>query len=957
MSDPGSLKQLDALLDEALDCTGKKRVALVARVRKENPELGERLAKMLGFESEVEAFLEGTLAFSEDQTLGESPTLGNPSEGNEGWEGRIIGPWRLLDEIGAGGMGTVYLAERHDGQFHRKVAIKVIRKKEANLRQRFEKERAVLGSLQHKCIAQLLDSGVTLDGQPYYIMEHIQGTNIIEYCDSKSLSIEARLKLFREVCDAVGYAHRSLVIHRDIKASNILVTEQGEVKLLDFGIAKVLQPGEFGISGDSTTLGGSFFTPDCAAPEQVQGSQITTATDIYALGVLLYRLLVGKSHVSFQAKGGPQAILMALFKEKPKPPSLCLGNTLEEESETAARLARERDTTPLKLKRKLNGDLDAIVLKCLEHKPEERYQEVRELSQDLFHHMNYIPVSIMQHNWVYRSRLFMRRNFWSVLTASSFFFVLVMLVIGQQRSASILREERNRAQLETARSQEMIIFLKDLLAADSSAPVPPGTTIQEILDTGAMNLSNGLAEQPQVKVELMKVLAQSYQSIGDLDKARSILNSALADIEKQEGKESLNYALLVMQMATVDLEAGSPQAAQQQMETIWPQLQDLLPHDDIRWLDIYQDSSSILAAAENWEGAHAMVDAAGTLLPKLARVTAHQKGKFYLFAARAASQQKEHDEAVRWGELAIASLQDASRKNPFLLADALKITGTHAVWLKDIEIARQYLEQALQIRQKNLGPQHLKVARVLDELASLAHLENNDQKAYDLYQQAYKIKLAQLEEGNIERAISLAKLGSAASELHRLGEAETLLVQARTLLLKELPPDNYNHSIYQYALGKIYLLKHQYQNALSQFTAAMKVRELALGKEHVQVQSLWIRRGEALVGLGQLSQAEHEFQRGIQGIQSIDQPPLKELAKARMAYGCLLVSLKKHKRALAFLDDAYGHMAHLDSTEGIQLLDCMIQADEAVGDASRLLSLQEQHQQLLAKTPQRNASE
>lgn len=331
--------------------------------------------------------------------------------------GQRIGPWRIVRLLGSGGMGAVYLAERADDSFRQQVAIKLVRNRlvDPETEKRLVGERQILASLNHSNIARLFDGGATLDGTPYLVMEYIDGVPINHYCDSRRLTINERLELFRAICSAVHYAHQNLVVHRDIKPTNILVTRDGTPKLLDFGIAKLLDDGGAATRG-LTREGILMMTPENAAPEQVLEQTITTATDTYALGILLYQLLCG--HPPYRLSGSATDVVDSICHGQPRLPSEMVRVSWRE-PETRGRefgnltpeiISRYRGTTTEKLRRRLKGDLDNIVMAALRKEPERRYRSASEFSEDLRLHQASLPVVARPDTWRYRSAKFLRRH-------------------------------------------------------------------------------------------------------------------------------------------------------------------------------------------------------------------------------------------------------------------------------------------------------------------------------------------------------------------------------------------------------------------------------------------------------------------------------------------------------------------------------------------------------------------
>src|SRR5262245_28756322 len=345
-----------------------------------------------------------------------------------------VGPYRLIREIGRGGMGTVLLAVRSDDAFQKRVAIKVLRRGMDTdaIVGRFRHERQILASLEHPHIASLLDGGTTDDGLPYFVMEYVDGQLVTDYCDAKALDTTSRLELFRKICAAVQHAHQNLVIHRDIKPANVLVTSDGTPKLLDFGIAKLLNP-DPGVQTLAATIAGSpLMTPEYASPEQVRGETVTTATDVYSLGVLLYELLTGRRPYDLPSRT-PDEIQRVVCNSVPVRPSTVVTHAASSQStRDRPEIDSERTRPPDadRLRRRLAGDLDNIVLKALAKEPSRRYASVDQFSEDIHRHLTGLPVIARKDTLGYRTAKFIRRNRAGVAAAALVVLALVAGLIG-----------------------------------------------------------------------------------------------------------------------------------------------------------------------------------------------------------------------------------------------------------------------------------------------------------------------------------------------------------------------------------------------------------------------------------------------------------------------------------------------------------------------------------------------
>jgi serine/threonine protein kinase len=481
---------------------------------------GERstfLRNACGDDQALLAEMEGLLrSYESEKSLPDEEHTGRSVAGQK------IGPYKLIRRIGVGGMGAVYLAARADDTFNKRVAIKLVREgvdTEAVLR-RFRQERQILAPLDHPNITKLLDGGTTEDELPYFVMDYVEGTRIDEYCDNHKLSIEERITLFREVCSAVQYIHQNLVVHRDLKPSNILVTAEGIPKLLDFGIAKLLKPEFFTSSLDATLAEFHPMTPGYASPEQVRGEPITTASDVYSLGVILYELLT--SCRPYQLKGDtPDEIRRAVCDQQPEKPSTTLTRFQEgrtgarKKSLTAEAVAAMRATIPEKLRRQLSGDLDTIVLKALRKEPQRRYASVELLSEDLRRHQEGLPVTAHRDTWSYRAGKFVRRHKAGVAAAALVMASLIAGVVATSWQARVARHERAKAEQQFNDVRRLTSsFLFEF--HDAIKNLPGATPARQLLVQRALEYLGKLASQSQGDASLQRELAEAYLKVGDV---------------------------------------------------------------------------------------------------------------------------------------------------------------------------------------------------------------------------------------------------------------------------------------------------------------------------------------------------------------------------------------------------------------------------------------------------------
>jgi tetratricopeptide (TPR) repeat protein len=564
-------RRIDDLVHAALELEPTQRAAFLDQACPGEPEIRAEVEALVAADEQAGGFLEEP-AIRQQDGLGEFAT-GTGPETIDGalaaGTGQHIGHYRVIRRLGQGGMGAVYLAARSDAEYDRAVAIKVLRPglHGPAMVRRFRGERQILASLDHPGIARLHDGGTMPDGRPYLVMEYIAGTPIDRHAEARGLDIRARLELFRRVCDAVHYAHQNLVVHLDIKPGNILVTDEGVPKLLDFGIAKLIDPDGSSRSGETTLIGPRPLTPRYASPEQMRGQNLTTASDVYSLGLVLYKLLTGT--LPQRLAGMDPAT--APVGELPVP-----SDAVATDAEAAG---GRRDA---RLRRQLAGDLDSIVLKALRDEPQHRYASAEQLSADLGRYLEGRPVEARKGSAMYRLGKLLRRYRLAVTAAAAILTLVIAFAVSTALQAARLAEERRRADEQRQNTEQVLSFLVSVFeGADPMKGAGGSATAKSLLDEGARRLDQELDLQPEVQVRLRETLGGIYVHLGLYDRAETLLRQAVQQAEQLVGRDDLQIAAILSKLGTAYLFQGKHDLAEPLYERSLDIRQRRLPPDHV----------------------------------------------------------------------------------------------------------------------------------------------------------------------------------------------------------------------------------------------------------------------------------------------------------------------------------------------------------------------------------------
>ena len=814
-------------LDRILDLPPDERVGALERLRVEAPEVAE----------DVDYLLAKHRALSTEGFL----TAGAPVPKPEtAFAGVTIGSYTLVSPIGHGGMGSVWLAARSDGRFQAKAAVKLLNAALIGRvgEERFKREGTILARLTHPNIARLIDAGVSMAGQPYLVLEHVDGRHIDQYCDDHHLGVEARVRLFLDVLLAVAQAHANLIVHRDLKPSNVLVTKHGEVKLLDFGIAKLLED-ETGTTASTLTRDGmAGLTPRYAAPEQVNGDGVTTATDVYALGVLLYELLCGRHPVA-AASDAPAELVRAIVETEPL--RLSAAAQAAALPELAESRAVKRGTTPERLSRTLGGDLETIVAKALKKRPEERYASVVELADDLRRYLNHQPISARPDAVGYRAARFVRRHRRGV-TAVVSAFALVGGLIGFYTVQ--LSSERDRARLEAAKASKVSELLVALLSgADPHRTPDKEPTVRGILDTGAERIRTELADQPDVQAEMLTMMGRTYERLGLYEKARPLEEEALVLARKAHGLEHPLVAQSLNNLGVLLRMQGDFEESQPLIEESLAMRRRLLGSMD--------------------------KDVAVTLV-ELARVLKDRgrgaESEPYIREALAIRQQIFGDE----------HRETATSKNELALL----------LWDRgDLDGAEPLFRQNLETTRRLLGATHASTATSMGNLALVLNAKGDRAAAERLFRDAVEVHRHTVGESHPNYAGGLHNLANVLYDEGRFEEALALTTEAVRIVRPVLRPDHPKLMTYMVSVARAQIANGQAAAAEPALRSVLEVRRrlYQAGDWRIaQVQSLL---GASLSAQRKYAEAEPLLLEANAGLKPIPGAQGKEChaTKARLA--------------------------------------------------------------------------
>ena len=771
----------------------------------------------------------------------------------------------MLRTLGAGGMGEVYLAERADAQFEQQVAIKVVHGGALGrgIHSRLKMERQILAQLDHPNIAHLIDGGSLPDGSAYIVMEYVDGVAIDTYCDTHNLDVSARLKLFQSVCAAVHYAHQNLIVHRDLKPSNILVTSNGTPKLLDFGIAKVLDQRQAGSHTLAVTHADiRVMTPDHASPEQVRGQAITTSSDVYVLGVLLYKLLAGVGPF-FISSMRLVEIERAICEKDPPLASQAVQTDNSEESQA---IGVARSTSTKKLRRTLTGDLDNIIAMAMRKEPERRYGSAQQMAGDIQRYLDGLPVIARRDTLSYRTTKFVKRHWLPVgAGVSAAFLVVAFAITTYEQSLRIAAErdrvaqQRERAENERARAEEVSSFLVNLFKlTDPQENRGNQVTARELLDSGAKRLQAELKDQPTTKAALLSTVGQVYDSLGQFQVAEPILDESLR-LQGPSDNESRVSTLLELGRARIG--AGELSAAESPLQ------------DALRVSQSQFGARSLQAGRALW--------GLGMLRLEQDRIG-------------------ESKDLFRHSLALLEDVKAPQSDISSVLDDLATVYEREQQWA----LAKESYERALEIDKRELGDDHPRLAIDLSNLAIVAQNMGDLKLAESLCRGAIDRNERAFGDLHPETAAAKENYGLLLQREGKLTEAEPLLRQALATKLVLYGPDHYRVGYAHVSLALLLHDKGDLAGSETEFRQALAVYDKSLPANHQYRASLLMHFARLLVDRGKADQALPLSEQSIKIWTASSGEASPRTAQAHAIHAYVLEHLKRIREAADELDAA-----------------------------------------------------
>lgn len=782
--------------------------------------------------------------------------------------GTVVGSYRLVSVLGHGGAGSVYLAERSDRQYSAQVAVKIVESAalHPDMSMRFRAERQILASLNHPNIARLVDAGETEKGLPYLVMEYVHGSPVDRYCDQKQLSLDARLELFLQICTAVQYAHQNLVVHRDLKPANILVTEDGVPKLLDFGIAKLLDASPVVTQSLALTrMNDRLLTPEYASPEQILGRPVTTSSDVYALGIVLYELLTGRRPYAVTATSQLELERSICVTDPPRPSTMVRKpvDVLDSKGVTATSLAATRGVTPERLEKRLTGDLDAIVMRALRKEAVHRYGSVEQLAADLRRHLASEPVVARQGNWAYYSQRFVRRHAFGVAASATGVVLLTAFAVMTTIQATRIARERDRATQEGQRAEQVSNFMLDVFAAaDPFVNQGKEVTARELLDQASRRISGDLNQQPDVRARLLEAIGRAYRRQGQFDRAVVYLEDSVRLRREIPSPEASGLAVTLTELALTLRELGRFDDSERSFNEAVAILRN-------QGQERTAAKADLLTGLGQMELQRGNLDRAQDFLEQSASLNSELFGP-------------EHPEVAT------------------NLSDLMSIS----LWKNDLEGAEKLAREAERIYRNSLPELH--PDRVMSQylLGDILARRGRTDEAGKLLEQALGAQRILYGDASPRTAATMDALALTRQAQGRFSDAEKLAREALAAGAKAHGDRHFMTGYYHTSLAGVLIKERKYAEAEKQARTALDIYNTSLPADHQYVASAEHQLGEIMLETGRPADAEALLTAAVNRWRRTGAPPAR-VSRSESALGEALSRLGRQKEAEKYLSESY----------------------------------------------------
>lgn len=932
--------RIDSLLDQLLELPSSERESFLDDSCGDDAHLRDTLERLLTASESPDsvikpggallpAFWEGLV--SERVDPGRLPA------------GARVGAYRIVRPIGRGGMATVYLAQRDDGQFEQQVALKILEPSgnSTDLIQRFEQERQILASLQHSNIARLLDGGITSTGEPYVAMDYIDGDRIDIYCDTNRLSIKARLKLFLKIVSAVQYAHKNLVVHRDIKPANILVDRNGEPKLLDFGIAKLLDSQAMPHASPATRSSVAPMTPEYASPEQILGEPVTTASDVYQLGHLFYLLIAARSPYRFE-KLSHAGTVEAICRQDPIPPSTAV---MLDDSEdgipdpvmTSDSISRDRSTTTQRLAKILAGDLDNVALMALRKEASRRYESAGDLGADIERYLRAQPLAARPSTINYRLSKFINRHAIGVA-------ISVLAIIGTAVGAAFytvrITSERNRAELEAQKAEQVSDFLTRLFrVSDPSEARGALVTARELLDRGAERIEDELAEQPDVKGSLLSTIGQTYFGLGLYESAEQTLSRAVDLQRSVHGADHRDTLSSLNHLGNVYRARGQYGRAETLLREVYLSRRHLDGDEHPQTLAVLNNVGLSVWRQGKFDEAEVIfaqvLDARQRILGEDHPDVVHSVTNL----ANVRFMRGDYSEAAaayaRSIELGTRVLGE---DHPSTMDALNNLAMTYEQQLR-LEEAGALLDKVIGLRSRVLGPAHARTLSARHNLATVQWKMGRHEAAHRQFEDVLDSRRQVLGSDHPETLWSQRNLAGVYRDLGCLEDSENLYretLQTRSRILGPMHPDTLNS---RQDLAELLEVSKRYEEAEALIREALHGYRVTQDGGTDDIFRLESDLGQLLMKAGRLEESEQLLASAVEGVRESLPNEYLLLSQVLARYGRTLVNMKEYDRAETVLTDGLEALSSSQSTATRQaesdIAEQLVDLYEQTGNANK----------------------